>query len=173
MYYHRTIEVGEDVKSDVCHPYSFEVFYTDDPVGLKVDAPFRIVPASYHSWYRDLRRYDGFDDETISMLYCAARIWDGQPMYGTPAQMNAVACWMEQDRGKRSKYDVGSIDYLKSVGLYVDDGHIYGASEVRFDPPEDLVQWLFSLPGKGDTLKDVAGFEFQDDGSFFNVLSDF
>lgn len=179
MTYERRIDVGHCKTGGIPDPYVFTVHYTDYPAGLIVSCPGFYVPPVNHRLYHQLAYNEGFDDETVHRLYKAARIWsESSPVkYGTLAQLDAAAEWCELHRGQRqiSRDNPSLLSHLRDAGLYVDNGHTYGRSEVKIDPPDELVEWLFDLPGTGDSYSDIlpAQLDLPDEDSYHDVLLNF
>lgn len=78
---------------------------------------------------------------------------------GTPKQEEAVRKW--RSVADDTSYDA-ACKMLKSINLLVDDGYKYGTSWLKEEVPNDVLEWLFSLPGKGHTFSDIYLSEIND-----------
>lgn len=61
---------------------------------------------------------------------------------GTPEQENFIREWVKTNRYDYKK----ACDALKDAGLYEIEGYKYGTKWLFEAVPEDVIQWLFSLP---------------------------
>ncbi len=62
---------------------------------------------------------------------------------GTPKQTAVVKDW----QATGAKYDyTDACQHLKSIGLLSDNGYTYGSAWLRVEVPENVLQWLASLP---------------------------
>ena len=86
---------------------------------------------------------------------------------GTPKQEKAVREWRKTAENKSYK---AACDMLSEIGLLVDDGHRYGTAWLKEEVPMDVLEWLFSLPGVGDTFEDIYPPEI-DATALYDVLN--
>ena len=81
---------------------------------------------------------------------------------GTPKQEEAVREWK-----KKNQYDYKLVcDYLKTIGLYEDNGYRYGTAWLKEEVPKEVIEWLYSLPGVGADVDDVYPSEVTDQELF-------
>jgi len=84
---------------------------------------------------------------------------------GTPKQEEAVRKW------RQTAEDIGykaTCEMLKSIDLLVDNGYRYGTAWLKEKVPVDVLEWLFSLPGLGNTFDDIHPLEI--DEQVFNAI---
>ena len=86
---------------------------------------------------------------------------------GTQRQEDALRKYYETNPQKHS-YDE-ACEYLSGVGLLVDNGYKYGSSWLTEEVPQDVIRWLFSLPGDGNSADDVYPPEISEQ-AFLDVL---
>ena len=86
---------------------------------------------------------------------------------GTPRQEEVVRTWMDTAIDK--SYEA-TCAMLEGVGLLFDNGYKYGSAWLKEEVPEDVLEWLFSLPGDGNTYLDIYQPEI-DEQAFMTVLS--
>lgn len=71
---------------------------------------------------------------------------------GTPKQEEAIRRW-------RSTTDDPSYDaackMLESIDLLFDNGYRYGTAWLKEEVPVDVLEWLFKLPGTGNTFMEA------------------
>lgn len=101
----------------------------------------------------DAKPAHGFTAEMVHQLYDMWDRWHLNYMKaGTPAQEDAVREW-EKEHGS---YDYGAVcEFLREKDLYVDNGYCYGSKWLKEDVPNDVLQWLFTLPGSGSTYRTI------------------
>lgn len=88
---------------------------------------------------------------------------------GTYEQERMVREWRE--------FAPGSYDYqaackmLEEKGLLIDNGYKYGSAWLKEEVPSDVLEWLFSLPGEGDTFYDIftPTIDYEDFKSILNL----
>ena len=86
---------------------------------------------------------------------------------GTQRQEDALRKYYEINP-RRHSYDE-ACEYLSEVGLLVDNGYKYGSSWLTEEVPQDVIRWLFSLPGDGNSADDVYPPEISEQ-AFLDVL---
>ena len=75
-------------------------------------------------------------DERVQRIIRVWRVWHLNDLTaGTPRQEAAIAQW----KAEGNKYDYGkAVEYLKSIGLYEDDGYKYGHAWLKRELPDDV-----------------------------------
>ena len=75
-------------------------------------------------------------DDRVQRIVRVWRTWHLNDMTaGTPKQETAIAGW----KAKGNKYDYSkAVEYLKSIGLYEDDGYKYGHAWLKRELPDDV-----------------------------------
>lgn len=71
---------------------------------------------------------------------------------GTPKQEEAVRSW--RPTVDDPSYE-GACKMLESIDLLTDNGYRYGTSWLKEEVPLDVLEWLFKLPGTGNTFMEV------------------
>jgi hypothetical protein len=61
---------------------------------------------------------------------------------GTPKQETFLREWRKTNKGDYSQV----CSALEAAGLLIDDGYKYGSAWLKEEVPQDIIQWLFSLP---------------------------
>lgn len=85
---------------------------------------------------------------------------------GTPKQEAAVRAW----KAAGNKYDYkDACNYLKTIDLYEDDGYRYGSKWLFEEVPQEVIRWLFEMPGEGSTYYDIFPPEINED-DFLKIL---
>lgn len=109
----------------------------------------------------------GFTQEMVCKLYHTWERWHLNDMRaGTLTQEAAVREWC----GRGNTYDYDRVcNYLKSIGLLYDEGYKYGSSWLKEEVPDDVLEWLFTLPGVGAAYSDIRLPEISDD-EFTKIL---
>lgn len=79
---------------------------------------------------------------------------------GTKKQEDAIREWRKTKRGSY-KYD-DACKYLSKIGLLVDNGYRYGTSWLTEEVPQDVLKWLFSLPGDGNSFDEIYSPEISE-----------
>ncbi len=79
---------------------------------------------------------------------------------GTPKQEEAIR-ELRRTQHKGYRYDE-ACDYLREIGLLVDDGYKYGTSWLTEEVPQDVLRWLFSLPGEGNSFDEIYSPEINE-----------
>jgi len=79
---------------------------------------------------------------------------------GTKKQEDAIR-ELRKTQHRGYKYDE-ACDYLSKIGLLVDDGYKYGTSWLTEEVPQDVLRWLFSLPGEGNSFDEVYSPEINE-----------
>ena len=97
----------------------------------------------------------GFTKDDLQKLYEVWECWHLNDMRaGTPSQEEAVRSWLTQG----NSYDYSkACKYLESIGLLYDGDYKYGTKWLFEEVPQDVLKWLFELPGQGDTYQDIIG----------------
>ena len=60
---------------------------------------------------------------------------------------------------------------LEEADLLIDNGYQYGTAWLREEVPDHVLEWLFSLPGTGDTFDDIRPKDI--DMTAFDALINF
>lgn len=114
----------------------------------------------------------GYTKQMLNKLF---EIWDewhlNDHRAGTPKQMNAINIWKREvvrPGGLRYEYD-RAVEYLKEIGLYEDGGYRYGTEWKKEEVPDDVLKWLFTLPGTGSSYDDIFIPEI-DDSSIQQII---
>lgn len=98
-------------------------------------------------------------------------IWDrwhlNHMRAGTKKQEDAIRKWRKTHSGDYTYNN--ACKYLSEIGLLVDDGYKYGTSWLTEEVPRDVLEWLFSLPGVGDTFDEVYSPEISEQ-AFYEAL---
>lgn len=71
---------------------------------------------------------------------------------GTPKQEEAVRNWRKT--ADDPSYE-DACKMLESIGLLTDNGYRYGTGWLKEEVPLDILEWLFKLPGTGNTFLEV------------------
>lgn len=71
---------------------------------------------------------------------------------GTPKQEEVVRKW--RSTIENPNYEK-TCKMLESLGLLTDGGYKYGSKWLKEEVPLDVLEWLFNLPGDGNTFSDV------------------
>ena len=81
---------------------------------------------------------------------------------GTPKQEEALKKWREERKihGKYTGYDE-ECEYLKSIGLYEDNGYKYGTKWLKEELPEDIEQQV------NDVFDNIEAIESEERGNMF------
>ena len=103
------------------------------------------------------------DDKPDILKFCVedaiklCDIWDrwhlNDMRAGTQRQEEAIREF-RKTRLARCSYDE-ACEYLSGIGLLVDNGYKYGSSWLTEEVPQDVIRWLFSLPGNGSSADDI------------------
>lgn len=95
----------------------------------------------------------GFTKEDCVRLMQVWQRWHLNDMRaGTPKQEDVVRKW------RQTAADTGysaACKMLDSIGLLTDNGYRYGSRWLKEDVPEEVLKWLFTLPGTGNTYAEV------------------
>lgn len=67
---------------------------------------------------------------------------------GTPKQMELLRKYTGCDYSEACRV-------LKENNLYIDNGYRYGSSWLFEKVPDDIIRWLFELPGVGNSYTDI------------------
>lgn len=95
----------------------------------------------------------GLQKEDLRTLHWFWTRWNLNDLRaGSPKQMEEI--WRLRREGIQYEYKE-MCEYLKTKGLYVDNGYRYGSGWIKEDVPEIVIKWLFSLPGSGDTFETI------------------
>lgn len=95
----------------------------------------------------------GFTKEDCVHLMQVWQRWHLNDMRaGTPKQEDAVRKWRQtaDDTGYSA-----ACKMLDSIGLLTDNGYRYGSRWLKEDVPEEILKWLFDLPGTGNSYSEV------------------
>lgn len=94
----------------------------------------------------------GFTREMCSQLYNYWNRWHLNHLRaGTRKQMEALEGWKKTNSYTYER----ACKYLESIGLLVDNGYKYGTEWLKEEVPDDVLEWLFTLPGTGATYSDI------------------
>lgn len=94
-----------------------------------------------------------FTNHDCFRLQCVWERWHLNDMRaGTPRQEEAVRKWRPKadDPGFKA-----ACKMLESIDLLTDNGYRYGSGWLKEDVPEEILKWLFTLPGTGHTYAEV------------------
>ena len=78
---------------------------------------------------------------------------------GTPKQEEAVRQWRKVSKNASYK---DTCEMLESINLLFDNGYKYGSKWLKEDVPAEVLEWLFTLPGVGNTFSDLYSLEIDD-----------
>lgn len=95
----------------------------------------------------------GFLPEDPRKILDLANYWNGhQSRQATAAQRKAVA-----ELRENGVWDYATMrTELEKLGLLIDNGYEYGTAIFKEEVPEEVVKYLFSLPGSGDSWSDIS-----------------
>lgn len=79
---------------------------------------------------------------------------------GTKKQEDAIR-ELRRTRHIGYKYEE-ACEYLDEIGLLVDEGYKFGSSWLTEEVPQDVLRWLFSLPGEGNTFDEIYSPEISE-----------
>ena len=101
----------------------------------------------------DIQPLPGYTKEKCRALHIMWERWHLNDMRsGTPNQEKMVRVW----KAMGNAYDYDAVcRYLESNDLLVDNGYRYGSAWLHEKVPDDVLMWLFTLPGKGNTYDDI------------------
>ncbi len=99
----------------------------------------------YDSLLADIVSYnEGWNKELVAQFVEVWKKWHLNDMQaGTPKQMQAIEDW--ENAGNKYDYDK-VVDFLKTAGIYEDNGYKYGSAWLFKEVPQTVVQFLVELP---------------------------
>lgn len=107
----------------------------------------------------------------VEALFSTWKRWHLNNMRpGTKKQMAQIRKWQRLNR--ECSYE-NICQWLKEIDLYEDEGYRYGSGWLKEEVPDDVLNWLFSLPGEGHTWQDILDYRTEDisDESFFSIIN--
>lgn len=111
---------------------------------------------------------------TKEMLLELNRVWNrwhlNDMRAGTPEQEKAVR-WYLENEGKGVYSYEAIAQFLETNGLLYDDGYKYGSGWLKEEVPLEVIEWLFTLPGEGDSFDGIFVHEVSDEE--FNAIINF
>lgn len=94
----------------------------------------------------------GFEYPDLLKIHDIWNRWHFNDMRaGTPKQEDFIREWRLSNEYTYQK----ACEALEEIGLLYDDGYKYGSSWLKEDLPIDIIRYLFSLPGSGDSWLDM------------------
>lgn len=94
----------------------------------------------------------GLNNEDLNKLfYIWWRYHLNDMKAGTPKQTEALWNWKRFEYATKHPTYEETCKYLDNIKLLYDQGFRYGTRWFKHVVPEDILEWLFSLPGNGDT----------------------
>ena len=111
---------------------------------------------------------DGYTRKDCFRLKQAWDRWHLNDMRaGTQKQEELVREWKKKFSPEVS-YE-NTCKMLEDTGFLFDNGYKYGSKWLKEEVPNDVLEWLFSLPGEGATFDDIRPIEIGDD-EFLKIL---